>query len=398
MMLCGSLTAIAADPSDREDPRWRQARLKMVEDEVIGNGITDERVVAAMRATPRHLFVPAWQRQHAYLDAALPIGHGQTISPPLVVASMTRALKPVPSDRVLEIGTGSGYQAAVLSELVREVCSIEIVEPLGRSAARTLRRLGYRNVFTKIGDGFAGWPERAPFDKIIVTCSPENVPQPLVEQLREGGRIVVPLGERYQQLMHALVKENGVLRAEAVEPTFFVPMTGQAEAIRDLSGESGLPGMVNGSFEESDDRFVLPGWYYVRQAEVVEEASAPDRKHVLKFVNKTHGRGSQALQAIAADGRQVDQIEISLWVKTSDVHPANPRAPAPRLELTFYNERRAPILTHTLGPWIGTSDWRRYELRGKVPAQSRLAVMSLGLFGSVGELWADNVEVTGIPR
>ena len=185
---------------------------EMVDKEIVAAGVTNERVIQAMRDTPRHEFVPANQRQYAYLDMALPIGNAQTISPPFIVASMTQEIDPQPTDRVLEIGTGSGYQAAVLSPLVKDVYTIEIVEPLGRRATRTLKRLGYKNVHTRVGDGYKGWPEAAPFDKIIVTCSPEKVPQPLVDQLREGGLMIVPVGERYQQ--NAVSDAQGGRQAE----------------------------------------------------------------------------------------------------------------------------------------------------------------------------------------
>ena len=176
---------------------------------MVAAGVKDKRVCEAMRATPRHEFVPAALQRYAYFDTSLPIGEGQTITSPFVVAYMTEHLEPQPTDKVLEIGTGSGYQAAVLSGLVSEVYTIEIVEKLGQQAAKTLRRLGYDNVKTKIGDGYQGWAEHAPFDKIIVTCSPENVPKPLVEQLREGGRLVVPLGKRYQQTLYLFKKVKG---------------------------------------------------------------------------------------------------------------------------------------------------------------------------------------------
>ncbi len=172
---------------------------RMVQTEVVGAGIKDPRVIEAMGATPRQEFVPPAQRAWAYDDMALPIGEGQSISPPFVVAYMTEQLDPQPTDRVLEIGTGSGYQAAVLSHLVRDVYTIEIQEPLGRRADAVLKQLGYANVHRRIGDGYQGWPEAAPFDKIIVTCSPEKVPQPLVDQLREGGRLIVPVGDAFSR-------------------------------------------------------------------------------------------------------------------------------------------------------------------------------------------------------
>ena len=169
-------------------------RQRMVVEEIEAAGVTDPRVLEAMRTTPRHEFVPAGFRQHAYFDTALPIGNEQTISPPFVVAYMTQQLDPQPGDRVLEIGTGSGYQAAVLSPLVKEVYTIEIVNRLGRRAERTLKKLGYENIHARRGDGFHGWPEAAPFDKIIVTCSPEKIPVPLTDQLKEGGRMIIPVG------------------------------------------------------------------------------------------------------------------------------------------------------------------------------------------------------------
>src|SRR5262249_20990395 len=161
-------------------------------------------VLEAMKTVPRHLFVSPDLRARAYLDTSLPIGHKQTISPPFLVAYMTQALDPKPGNRVLEVGTGSGYQAAVLAGLVKEVYSIEIVEPLGLQAAKRLQDLGYKNVKTKVGDGYQGWPEHAPFDRIIVTCSPENMPQPLVDQLRDGGKMIIPLGEQFQQVFYLL--------------------------------------------------------------------------------------------------------------------------------------------------------------------------------------------------
>jgi protein-L-isoaspartate(D-aspartate) O-methyltransferase len=173
------------------------ARRLLVQEAIVGGGIKDERVIKSIRETPRHEFIDRKYRRQSYLDMALPIGDKQTISSPFIVAFMTESLSPKASDRVLEIGTGSGYQAAVLSPLVREVYSIEIVESLGRHAKETLKRLKYDNVHVKVGDGYKGWPDKAPFDKIIVTCSPERIPTPLVEQLKEGGLMIVPVGERY---------------------------------------------------------------------------------------------------------------------------------------------------------------------------------------------------------
>ena len=187
--------------------------------------VKDARVLEAMGKVPRHEFIPRELRAYAYVNHALPIGHEQTISQPLVVGVMTEALSLNPSDRVLEIGTGSGYQAAVLSLLSAEVYSIEIVEPLAERARDTLQRLGYANVHVRAGDGYLGWPDAAPFDAIIITAAVPRIPEPLVSQLREGGRLVLPLGEEVQYVKRYL-KHGKELSAETLLPVQFVPMTG----------------------------------------------------------------------------------------------------------------------------------------------------------------------------
>ncbi len=212
----------------RTDARFALDRDRMVENQLAARGITDQRVLDAMQRVPRHEFVPAEWRTAAYLDRPLPIGYDQTISQPYIVAFMTQILNVGPGDRVLEVGAGSGYQAAVLAELAAQVYTIEIVEPLGRRAAETLARLGYRNVSVRIGDGYRGWPAAAPFDAIIVTAAPDHVPQPLIDQLKEGGRMIIPVGEGIQNLI-LLRKAGGKLRQEQVLPVRFVPMTGEAQ-------------------------------------------------------------------------------------------------------------------------------------------------------------------------
>jgi protein-L-isoaspartate(D-aspartate) O-methyltransferase len=201
------------------------ARQHMVETQIKGRGVTDSRVTEVMSSVPRHEFVPENYRTHAYEDHPLPIGYGQTISQPYIVAFMTEQLRPQPTDRVLEIGTGSGYQAAVLSKLVAEVYTIEIVKPLAQRAEMDLRRLNYSNVKVKAGDGYKGWPEHAPFDAIIVTAAPDHVPQPLIDQLKEGGRMIIPVGGREMQQLYLLEKHAGKLTQRAVLPVNFVPLT-----------------------------------------------------------------------------------------------------------------------------------------------------------------------------
>jgi protein-L-isoaspartate(D-aspartate) O-methyltransferase len=228
MILGGWFRPWASSQADDESS-FAAARERMVSEQLTGWGrdITDERVLAVMGKVPRHEFVPADAREHAYADGPLPIGRGQTISQPYIVAFMTEKLEPKPADRVLEIGTGSGYQAAVLGKLVAEVYTIEIVEPLGRRAEADLKRLGCMNVTVRIGDGYRGWPEKAPFDAIIVTCAPEKVPQPLVDQLKDGGRMIVPVGKTGVQDLVLLHKRDGKLERQAVLPVRFVPMTRQ---------------------------------------------------------------------------------------------------------------------------------------------------------------------------
>jgi len=203
-------------------------RQKMVEQQLRPRGIHDERVLMAMTKVPREEFVPENLRDQAYQDSALPIGRDQTISQPFIVAFMTEQLRPRPSDRVLEIGTGSGYETAVLAELVKEVYTIEIVELLAKDASARLARLDYTNAHVKIGDGFQGWPEVAPFDSIIVTCAPDKVPQPLTQQLKDGGRMIVPVGSGVDQQLYLLEKKNGQLGQTAILPVRFVPMVGEA--------------------------------------------------------------------------------------------------------------------------------------------------------------------------
>ncbi len=199
-------------------------RNRMVKTQIESRGITDKKILAAFRKVERHKFVPEEYYPYAYNDSPLPIKEGQTISQPYIVAFMTDKLNLGRSDKVLEIGTGSGYQAAILSELCDSVFSIEIFESLGHQAQTRFNRLGYNTIFTKIGDGYKGWPEHAPFDAIIVTAAPEKIPEPLKEQLAEGGRMIVPVGTDPLQLLVLLRKKNGKIKEEQILLVRFVPM------------------------------------------------------------------------------------------------------------------------------------------------------------------------------
>ncbi len=204
-----------------------QSRRRMVEQQLSARDITDRRVLDAMRQIPRHLFVPKNMRARAYVDGPLPIGHNQTISQPYIVALMTQLARPHPSAVALDVGTGSGYQAAVLSQLCEQVYSIEIVPPLAQSAQQRLQELGFRNVHVRLGDGYRGWPEKGPFDLIIVAAAPERVPQPLIDQLKPGGRLVMPVGKREQYLVLIEKQLDGSVGQRRVAPVAFVPMTGE---------------------------------------------------------------------------------------------------------------------------------------------------------------------------
>jgi protein-L-isoaspartate(D-aspartate) O-methyltransferase len=209
----------------------RSARLAMVERDIVGRGVTDQRVLSAMRRAPRHELVPVELRARAYEDRPLPIGWDQTISQPYIVAAMTEAAQLAPGEKVLEVGTGSGYQAIVLAELGGvDIYSIEIVEPLAQRTHALLAKLGYAKLHLRIGDGYRGWPEAAPFDAIIVTAAPDEVPQPLVDQLAVGGRLVIPVGKYGEQQLRVITKDAKGTTAETLFDVRFVPMTGEAQA------------------------------------------------------------------------------------------------------------------------------------------------------------------------
>jgi protein-L-isoaspartate(D-aspartate) O-methyltransferase len=221
----------ADSPAATEDPRYVALRRDMVDTQIRARGIKDERVLEAMRRVPRHLFVPLSQRDAAYTDGPRPIGQGQTISQPYMVAKMTELAKAGPSSKALDVGTGSGYQAAILAEICQHVHSIEIIESLAEQAEQRLSDLGYQNITVRCGDGYRGWPDSAPFDLIIVAAAPDHIPQPLIQQLAEGGRLVIPVG-RHPYFQELIVVEKGPgdrTRQWTVVPVAFVPMTGEAQ-------------------------------------------------------------------------------------------------------------------------------------------------------------------------
>jgi protein-L-isoaspartate(D-aspartate) O-methyltransferase len=229
LIVMGGCAAVACN-GGATLPEWKAERLAMVERQIEARGVRDAAVLEAMRTVPRHLFIPEELRAMAYADSPQPIGDGQTISQPYIVALMTELLQVEPGDRVLEIGTGSGYQSAVLAQMGVEVYSIEIKTSLCEQARRTLEATGYDTVEVRCGDGYGGWPEAAPFDGVIVTAAPERIPGPLLDQLVEGGRMVIPVGPFYQDLKVLQRTADGIEESSVI-PVRFVPMTGEIERV-----------------------------------------------------------------------------------------------------------------------------------------------------------------------
>jgi protein-L-isoaspartate(D-aspartate) O-methyltransferase len=232
ILLCGCKTGV----TQKEGDYYAMKRKEMVENQIIARGIKDKKVLNAMYKVERHKFVPEELVNQAYDDNPLPIGEGQTISQPYIVAIMTELCELEGDEKVLEIGTGSGYQAAILAEIVKEVYTIEIIKSLAESAEKRLKELGYKNIKVKCGDGFLGWEENAPYDAIIVTCAPSEIPKPLLEQLKEGGRLVIPVGDFYQELKR-VKKVKGNFKEESIIPVRFVPMTGDGVKKKNTLGK-----------------------------------------------------------------------------------------------------------------------------------------------------------------
>ena len=381
-----------------QNRRYDELRADMVTAHIEGEGITSTAVLQAMRAVPRHEFVPSTQRARAYEDLALPIGHQQTISPPYIVAYMTNELDPQPDDRVLEIGTGSGYQASVLAQIVTDVYTIEIVSELSKQAEKRMQDLGYRNVHCLDGDGFKGWPEHAPFDKIIVTCSPENIPQPLIDQLKEGGRMIIPVGERYQQSFHLLVKEHGKMKDERLASTLFVPMTGESEELRRVQPDPDRPQIVNGSFDLDENEDEKPdGWHYQRQTTMCDDAPM-DGKYCLRFENKDSALISQALQGSAINGRTVGTLRLNYWVRCNGIVPGSEITKQAAVVVHFYDNFRREVGTTVLGKWRGSFGWQNARSTVIVPPNAKELIIRIGLNGAQGQLDLDDLQMTAVKR
>ena len=392
-LLVGLSQHVQSQPKNQ----FETLREKLVTNVLIPNGIKDPRVLNSMGTTPRHEFVPPKYKAQAYQDIAIPIGASQTISSPFIVAFMTQALNPQSTDRVLEIGTGSGYQAAILSPLVQDVYTIEIVEKLGLETTDLLEKLNYANVHCRIGDGFKGWEEHAPFDKIIVTCSPEDVPAPLVKQLKDGGLMVIPVGERYQQMLCLMRKTGDKLEKDELQPTLFVPMTGTAEDQRKVMPPPN-PVLLNTSFEVPliNDAFI-PGWYYQFGCIVVQDSDAPDGAKTVEFRSNNGNVPSMLLQGVSLDGSTVKKIKLGGWIATENVKFGSDKEKSPSIAIQFFDANRNRVGYNFIGGGFkGTINWKQEERIFSVPPATKEAIVSIGLFGAEGMARFDNISLEAV--
>ncbi|MDR2170887.1 MAG: protein-L-isoaspartate(D-aspartate) O-methyltransferase [Planctomycetaceae bacterium] len=427
--------SLAAESETASASARRELRLKkfpyvdrakwMVEYELLPQkGLDNESVLDVMKRIPRHRFILPAYRRDAYRDRAIAIGESQTISPPYIVCYMTSKLLPKPTDKVLEIGTGSGYQAAVLSLLVDEVYTIEIVESLGKKATNLLRDLGFDNVKVKVGDGYKGWAEAAPFDSIIVTCSPESIPQPLVDQLREGGRMIIPLGERYQQAFYLCTKVEGKLVKELLSPALFVPMTGEAEEKRQIQPDPKNPSLVGGDFETVRKDGTPEGWHYSRNVSILSNqigdgsvlvAKVPSGKYYARFIssppqtqtqknidaNKRQlpqpqqlPQFAQILQGFSVDGKEVKTITINYFARGMNIVPLNGKAQTPTAVIMFYDELRDQIGETVICQVRGNFNWQKFSQTINIPPKTKEAIIQIGLIAAFGTLDIDDVKIT----
>ncbi|MDR2345410.1 MAG: protein-L-isoaspartate(D-aspartate) O-methyltransferase [Planctomycetaceae bacterium] len=427
LVFCFNLVQIFSAVPDSAEQR-HELRLKkfpyidrakwMVEYELLPQkGLTNEYVLDVMKRIPRHRFVLPAYRRDAYRDRAIAIGESQTISPPYIVCYMTSQLLPKPTDKILEIGTGSGYQAAVLSLLADEVYTIEIVEKLGKKAENLLRELGFDNVKVKIGDGYKGWAEAAPFDSIIVTCSPESIPQPLIEQLREGGRIIIPLGERYQQAFYLGRKVEGKLVKEILAPALFVPMTGEAEEKRQIQPDPKNPVIVGGDFEESRKDGTPIGWHYSRNVTILSNqigdgtvlvAKIPSGKFFARFksgVSKVTNpktqqlpEFSQILQGFPIDGKAIKTITVSYFARGIDIVPLNGKAQTATGLVMLFDEARDQIAEIPICHVRGNFGWQKFTETINIPSKAKEAILLIGLPAAIGTLDVDNIKMSNKQR
>jgi protein-L-isoaspartate(D-aspartate) O-methyltransferase len=372
-----------------------EARRLMVQEEIAAQGIENERLLEAMREVPREQFLPLSRRNLAYINVAITYGDGQIVLPPLVTAHLIEQLNPQKNDKVLVIGPGSGYSTALLSRMAREVYAVEIDPAVAKMAEETLARLKYTNVKLRVGDGFEGWKEHAPYQRIIVECSPDSVPKALVEQLAEGGMLLVPTGDEFDQTMHLCKKENGKLTTLSLWPTLLLPMKGKAEELRSQSEMPRDPSILNGGFEElvPKTKDIPAHWAYVRQGRAIADEFCPEGKNSLAFVNITAGAAATALQAFPVDGKKVSELSFACKVWGKDIRPGQNRQQLPRVEVRFFDEKRRLVGGDWMGGWHLTFDWLGKEHVFSVPRTAKFAVLRIGLGGATGEIRFDDLRL-----
>ncbi len=372
-----------------------EARRRMVNEEISAQGIENERLLTAMREVPREQFLPLSKRNLAYLNVAVTYGDGHIILPPLVTAHLIEQVDPQKNDKVLVIGSGSGYSTALLSRMCREVDAVEIDPVVAKSAEETLARLKYTNVRMRIGDGFEGWKEHAPYQRIIVECSPENVPQPLVDQLAEGGMLLVPVGDEFDQTMHLCKKENGKLSTLSLWPTLLLPMKGKAEELRSQSDKPRDPTLLNSGFEElvPQTKDVPAAWVYVRQGRAIADRSCPEGNNSMSFTNVTPGVVATAIQAFPVDGKKISELGIACKVWGMDIRPGQTRQQLPRVEVRFFDEKRRLVGGDWMGGWNMSFTWIKKDHVFAVPRLAKFAVIRIGLGGATGEIKFDDFKL-----
>ena len=389
-MAAAFLLAVAANGQNR-DP-WAEARARMVEYEVVAAGVKDARVCDAMRTVPRHEFIPAAMRRYAYFDMAVPIGEGQTISSPFIVAYMTEQLQPQPTDKVLEIGTGSGYQAAVLSGLVAKVYSIEIVELAGKTCGANAPPAGLQEHRDE---------DRRRLSRLAGTCPLRQDHRHLLAGERpqaaggatQGGRPIggSPRASATSKLSTCSRKSTTSSRPSPCSRRFSCRWWAAPRMSGSCSPTPSEPAIINGDFKNlSGDQPV--GWYYLRQGRVEPSGRTPGG-NCLSLRNDSPGRAALALQAVGIDGRLTREIEISLWVRGQNVQPGSLPEQPPALSIAFFNANRQQVGRQEIGPWSGSFDWMEKRLRIKVPPSARLASVEVGLGGGTGRLSVTEVTM-----
>lgn len=396
LLAIGSIAQAPALHAQSNAQNIANARRRMVAEEIQPHGIQDARLLDAMREVPREQFLPLNKRSVAYLNIAITFGEGHVMLPPLVTAHMIEQLEPKYSDKVLVVGTGTGYSSALLSRITNKVYTVEIDRATAATAEETFKRVKYDNISLKVGDGFEGWKEHAPFQKIIVECSPENVPQPLLEQLDEGGLLLIPIGVDFDQTMHLYKKVNGELSSISAWPTLLVPMKGRAEELKSSSDQPRVPAINNGGFEEllEGTKDVPVGWSYLRQGRVIEDNLSPEGKRCLQFTNETPGNAAMALQAFPVDGKTTSEITLSFRVMGKEIRPGQTRQQLPRVEVTFFDEKRRPVGGDWVGGWYMNFDWVKKDRRFTVPRLAKFAIVQLTMEGATGEIRFDDIRLT----